>query len=167
MSIDITEKDCIDFTIDYLENYKHMDSYIKALEHSRDNIKAGDNVAIRAITYDDIRTSPTFNISRQVENEVINTVKLVQDIEIAIYQEKSLKKKIDKAIGNLNITRRDVIKSRYEDDMTWTEMAQELFFDEKTLRKYKDEAVRSIAIELFGSKVFREENPTLFDLLAI
>lgn len=46
-------------------------------------------------------------------------------------------------------------------------MAQELYHDEKTLRKYKNEAVKSIAIELFGTKVFKEEEPNLFDMLII
>lgn len=167
MSKEITEKTCIDFTIEYLENYKHMESHIEQLEKLKNSIKAGDKVAIRAITYDDVRTSPTYNISRQVENEVINVVKVVQEIEIQIYHEKSLKKKLDKAINNLNHTRKQIVDLRYSKGMGWTEMAQELYYDEKTLRKYKDESVRSIAIELFGSKVFREENPTLFDLLAI
>ncbi|MCU9808351.1 hypothetical protein LEQ06_09345 [Paraclostridium sp. AKS46] len=56
---------------------------------------------------------------------------------------------------------------RYLEGMDWTTMSQELHYDEKTLRKYKNEAVKSIAVELFGSKVFKEEEPTLFDMLAI
>ena len=46
-------------------------------------------------------------------------------------------------------------------------MSQELHCDEKTLRKYKKQAVKSIAIELFGSNVFKEEEPNLFNMLDI
>ena len=84
-----------------------------------------------------------------------------------MYHETSIKKRLDRAINNLEYTRKQIVKLRYEKQMGWTEMAQELYHDEKTLRKYKNQAVKSIAVELFGSKVFKEEEPNLFDMLVI
>lgn len=161
------ENSCFKFTEKLLYNYNEMGNHIENLEYDIKNLKAGKKVAIRAIRYDDIRTSQTYNINRQIENEVIDMVAYVQDLEIEVYKEKRLKKQLDKAINNLNTIRKQIIDLRYNEGMGWTEMAQELYHDEKTLRKYKNQAVKSIAVELFGSKVFKEEEPNLFDMITI
>ncbi len=167
MTKDKLENSCFKFTEKLLYNYREMESHILTLESLKNDIKSEDYLAIRAITYDSIKVSPTYKISNAVRDGVIDPVKVVQEIEIDIYHEKSLKKKIDKAINNLNHIRKQIIELRYIEGMGWTEMAQKLYHDEKTLRKYKNQAVKSIAVELFGSKVFKEEEPTLFDMLAI
>jgi DNA-directed RNA polymerase specialized sigma subunit len=161
------QRNCFKFTEKILYNYKEMESNIESMECLKKEIKAENSIAIRAITYDDVKVSPTYKISNAVRDGVIDPVKVVQEIEIDIYHETSLKKKLDKAINNLNHIRKQIVELRYVKEMGWTEMAQELYHDEKTLRKYKNEAVKSIAVELFGSKVFKEEDPTLFDLLII
>lgn len=161
------ENNCFRFTEKLLYEYAHMESHIDNLEELKKEIKAGDNVALRAITYDDIKTSPTYKISNAVRYGVIDPVTVVQEIDIDIYHEKSLKRKIDKAINNLDIIRKNIIKLRYEESKNWLEMSQELYHDEKTLRKYKNEAIKSIAVELFGTRVFKEEEPTLFSLIQI
>ncbi|MBO3444835.1 MULTISPECIES: hypothetical protein [Clostridia] len=161
------EDRCFKFTEKILYNYKHMESHIESLKSLKNDITAGDKVALRAITYDNIKVSPTYKISNAVMDGVIDPVKTIQEIDIDIYHENSLKKKIDRAINNLDIIRKEIIKLRYEEKKSWLEMSQDLYYDEKTLRKYKNEAIKSISIELFGSKVFKEEEPTLFDMLVI
>ena len=161
------ENSCFRFTEKLLYNYKEMESHINNLEDLLNKVKSEDYLTVRAITYDDIKTSPTYKISNTVRDGVIDVVKVVQEIEIDLYHELSIKKKIDKAINNLKPIRKQIIELRYNGEMGWTEMAQELYHDEKTLRKYKNQAVKSIAIELFGSKVFKEEEPTLFDMIVI
>lgn len=167
MKSDKLEVKCFKFTEKLLYEYKHMKSHIEQLERLKDSIKSEDNIAIRAITYDDIKVSPTYKISNVVRDGVIDSVKVSQEIDIDLYHEKSLIKKIDKAINNLDPIRKEIIKLRYFDKMKWDTMITKVSGDEKTLRKYKKEAVTSIAIELFGSKVFKEEDPNLFDMLAI
>lgn len=159
------QSNCFRFTEKILYDYKHMESHINQLEELRKEIKSENYIAIRAITYDDLKVSPTYNISNAVMDGVIDPVKVVQEIEIDIYHEKSLMKKVNRAINNLDTFRKNVIEYRYIKRMDWTTMAQELHSNEKTLRKYKKQAVKSIAIELFGTKVFKEEEPTLFDMV--
>lgn len=161
------QSDCFRFTEKILYEYKHMESHIEQLEKLKKEIKSENYISMRAITYDDVKVSPTYKISNAVIDGVIDPVKVIQEIDIDIYHEKSLIKKVNRAINNLNTIRKDVIKHRYLEKMDWTTMSQELHHDEKTLRKYKKEAVKSIAIELFGSKVFKEEEPNLFDMLII
>lgn len=161
------EKSCFKFTEKLLYNYSELESYISGLEDDIKEIKAGDILSIRAIRYDDIKTTPTNNVSKQTEDEVINIVSYVQELEIKVYKEKKLKNKLERAINNLEHIRKRIIKLRYFEKMRWIDMAQELNGDEKTLRKYKNQAVKSIAIELFGTKVFKEEEPTLFDMIVL
>lgn len=161
------EDRCFKFTEKILYNYKHMESHIENLKSLKNDITAGDKVALRAITYDNIKVSPTYKISNAVLDGVIDPVKTIQEIDIDIYHENSLKKKIDRAINNLDVIRKEIIKLRYDEKKSWLEMSQDLYYDEKTLRKYKNEAIKSISIELFGSSVFKEEEPTLFDMLVI
>lgn len=161
------EKSCFKFTEKLLYNYSELESYISGLEDDIKEIKAGDILSIRAIRYDDIKTSPTNNVSKQTEDRVINVVSYIQDLEIKVYKEKKLKNKLKRAINNLETRRGQIVKLRYFNKMGWTEMAQELYHDEKTLRKYKNQAIKSIAIELFGTKVFKEEEPTLFDMIVL
>lgn len=167
MNNDELESNCFKFTEKLLYEYKHMKSHVEQLELLKDSIKSEDNIAIRAITYDNIKVSPTYRISNAVLDGVIDPVKVSQEIDIDLYHEKSLIKKIDKAINNLDPIRKEIIKLRYFDKIKWNIMVTKVYGDEKTLRKYKKEAVTSIAIELFGSKVFKEENPNLFDMLVI
>ena len=161
------EKSCFKFTEKLLYNYSELESYISGLEDDIKEIKAGDILSIRAIRYDDIKTSPTNNVRKQTEDRVINVVSYIQDLEIKVYKEKKLKNKLKRAINNLETRRSQIVKLRYFNKMGWTEMAQELYHDEKTLRKYKNQAIKSIAIELFGTKVFKEEEPTLFDMIVL
>lgn len=161
------QNNCFRFAEKLLYDYKHMESHIEQLENFKKEIKSEDYIAMRAITYDDVKVSPTYKISNAVRDGVIDPVKITQDIDIDIYHEKSLIKKINRSINNLDTIRKNIIEYRYFKKMDWTTMAQELYHDEKTLRKYKNEAVKSIAVELFGTKVFKEEEPTLFDMIVI
>lgn len=159
------ENNSFRFTEKLLYEYKHMKSHIEHLERLRKDIKSDDNVAVRAITYDGVKVSPTYKISNAVLDGVIDPVSVIQEIDINIYHEKSLIKKVDIAINNLDPIRKNIIKERYWNKMGWTTISQELHCDEKTLRKYKKQAIKSIAIELFGSNVFKEEEPNLFNML--
>jgi DNA-directed RNA polymerase specialized sigma subunit len=161
----ILEKDCFRFVEKLLYNLNEMDRYIENTKNLISSIENNDSLALRAITYDNIKSSKTYKIQNAVKDEVIDRVKVIQDLQMQLYSDITLKKTLDRAINNLSAIKKEIIKSRYVKNMNWTEMALELFYDEKTLRKYKNQAVKSIAVEIFGSRVFREEEPTLFEMI--
>lgn len=161
------EKNCIEFTKELLRDYKQIESHIDTLEYFKNTIKAEDYQAMRAITYDSDKISPTFKINNVEAEGVIKVVKVVQEIELEIYSQKALKKQLDKAINNLSPTHRDIIKYRYGEGLQWNEVADKVPYDERTLRTKRDQAIKSISVALFGNKVFKEENPTLFDMIVI
>lgn len=159
------ENSCFKFTEKLLYNYKKMDEYIGALEHEVANLKAGHKLSIRSIRYDDIKTSSTNNVNKELENKVIDVVGHIQDAEIEAYKEKKLKNKLDKAINNLSPIHKQIIQLKYQEGLEWKYICDKVCYEERQLRTKKNEAVKSIAVALFGSKVFKEEEPTLFDMI--
>ena len=159
------QKSCFRFTEKLLYNYKNMEDHIDMLRYDIKNLKAGKSVAIRAIRYDDIKTCSTNNVSKEIENKVIDIVSYVQDLEIEAYEEEKLKKRIDKAINNLSPIHKQIIQLKYEECLNWKEIEDKVCYAERQLRTKKNEAIRSIAVQLFGTKVFKEEEPTLFDMI--
>lgn len=159
------ENSCFKFTEKLLYNYKEMDEYIGDLEHEVANLKAGHKLSIRSIRYDDINTSRTNNVNKELENKVIDVVGYIQDAEIEAYKEKKLKNKLDKAINNLSPIHKQIIQLKYQEGLEWKYICDKVCYEERQLRTKKNEAVKSIAVALFGSKVFKEEEPTLFDMI--
>ena len=80
---------------------------------------------------------------------------------------KKIKKEIDRAINNLSQIHKDVISFRYIKRLSWLEISEKMNYEERQLRNKKNEAIKTIAIELFGAKVFKGVNSTLFDMLEI
>ena len=78
----------------------------------------------------------------------------------------ALVKKVDTAIANLDDIHRKVITMYVVEGMDWISIEDKLPYSERQLRKKKDEAVKSVAIALFGATVLKEKDvDTLFDLL--
>lgn len=159
------QKSCFRFTEKLLYNYSEMREHIGYLEHEVENLKARHKLSIRAIRYDDVKTCNTNNVSKEIENKVIDVVSYVQDAEIEAYKEKRLIKRIDRAINNLSPIHKQIIQLRYQEGLEWKYICEKVCYEERQLRTKKNEAIKSIAVQLFGSKVFKEEEPTLFDMI--
>ena len=74
-------------------------------------------------------------------------------------------KKIDIAINNLSPLHREIIEYKYIKKLSWNEIIDKTCYSERSLRNKKNEAVRCIAIALFGVNVFKEEKYDLFNLI--
>jgi len=167
MAIDL-EKDCIEFTVDLLKGYRELCLHLDELKRLKDKIKC--DYTAKAITYDKAKLSPTNNISKEVEEEVIRTLSKIEELENEIEEESSLITKIDRAINNLSPIHREIIEYKYIEDLSWDEIidkTRNTTYSERSLKYKRSEAVKSIAIKLFGSKVFKEDEPNLFDLINI
>ena len=148
--------------------YKDIEEFISNTE---EKIKLMDQeeltTTIKAINYDSIQVSPTFNIGRVTELKALGRVEEEIELKIELYRNKKLKKEIDKAISNLSSIHKDLINFRYIQSLDWMQIVDKMHYEERQLRNKKNEAVKSIARKLFGIKVFKEEEPTLFDMLEI
>ncbi len=119
----------------------------------------------KAITYGKEKVSPIKKISKEVEEEVIRTLCKIEELKNEIEEESSLITKIDGAINNLSPIHKEIIEYKYIEDLSWDEIIKKTCYSEKSLKYKRSEAIRSIAITLFGSKVFSDDEPSLFDLM--
>ncbi|WP_304341692.1 hypothetical protein [Metaclostridioides mangenotii] len=157
------EKDCIEFTIELLKGYRELKLHLEELKRLKDTLKC--DYTTQAITYDKVKVSPTNKISKEVEEEVIRTLSKIEELEKEIEEENSLITKINRAINNLSPIHREIIEYKYIEDLSWDGIIDKTSYSERALKYKRSEAVKSIAIALFGRKVFKEEDPSLFDLM--
>ena len=157
-------KQYLDFTEETLRQHKQMKLYLKTLAKRKDNIEK-EISNLRAVTYDGVSVQ-TSNTSSPVEDEVIKRYERMLDVVSETDKTEALVKKVDTAIANLDDIHRKVLTMYVVEGMDWISIEDKLPYSERQLRKKKDEAVKSVAIALFGATVLKEkDSDTLFDLL--
>lgn len=162
------QKSCIELTEELLKEYKHIDVFIENIEKKIKDMGLEENITtVGAINYDSIQVSPTYNIGRMTERKALDRIEDETELRIELYRNKKLKETIQRAINNLSPTHREILQYRMKEGREWMEVVDKMSYSERQLMYKKNEAVRSIAIELYGVKVFEEENPTLFDMIII
>lgn len=157
-------KQYLDFTEETLRQHKQMKLYLKTLAKRKDNLEK-EISNLRAVTYDGVSVQ-TSNTSSPVEDEVIKRYERMLDVVSETDKTEALVKKVDTAIANLDDIHRKVLTMYVVEGMDWISIEDKLPYSERQLRKKKDEAVKSVAIALFGATVLKEKDvDTLFDLL--
>ena len=167
-NIEIIQKSCIELTEDMLRKYKYILRYIENTEEKLRDMGLEENITtVGAVTYDSIQVSPTYNIGRMTERKALDRVEDETELKIELYKNKKLKKEIERLVNNLSQAHREILQYRFIDSLEWLEIVEKMNYSERQLIYKKNEAVRSIAIELYGVKVFEEEEPTLFSMISI
>ncbi|WP_414697530.1 hypothetical protein [Peptacetobacter sp. AB845] len=157
-------KQYLDFTEETLRQHKQMKLYLKTLAKRKENLEK-EISNLRAVTYDGVSVQ-TSNTSSPVEDEVIKRYERMLDVVSETDKTEALVKKVDTAIANLDDIHRKVLTMYVVEGMDWISIEDKLPYSERQLRKKKDEAVKSVAIALFGATVLKEkDSDTLFDLL--
>ncbi len=157
-------KQYLDFTEETLRQHKQMKLYLKTLAKRKENLEK-EISNLRAVTYDGVSVQ-TSNTSSPVEDEVIKRYERMLDVVSETDKTEALVKKVDTAIANLDDIHRKVLTMYVVEGMDWISIEDKLPYSERQLRKKKDEAVKSVAIALFGATVLKEKDvDTLFDLL--
>ncbi|MCR1954111.1 hypothetical protein NSA24_04575 [Clostridioides mangenotii] len=159
------EKECIQFTEDILKGYRELRLHLEKLKRIKESLKC--EYTTQGISYGSEKVSPTNKISKEVENEVIKTIAKIEELEQEIEEESSLIRETDVAINNLSPIHREIIEYKYIEKLSWNEIIDKTCYSERSLKYKRSEAVKSIAITLFGSKVFKEDQFSLFNLLNI
>ncbi|MGL5714198.1 MAG: hypothetical protein ACRCX2_14355 [Paraclostridium sp.] len=166
--VEEVQKSCIELTEDLLKEYKYILRYISNTEEKLKDMELDENITtIGSMAYDSIQVSPTYNIGRTTEIKAIQRVENEIDLNIELYKNKRLKKEIERLISNLSPIHREILEYRFVECLGWQEIVEMMNYSERQLINKKNEGVRSIAIELYGIKVFEEEQPTLFNLISI
>ncbi|MBN8046924.1 hypothetical protein J0A94_03720 [Paraclostridium bifermentans] len=162
------QDNCFRFSEKILYGYKDIEEFIEITEEKLKELKLEENTTtVGAINYDGIQVSPTFGIMRVTEKKALDKVEKETELKIELYRNKKLKKEIDQVINNLSQIHKDIIKYRYFEELQWLEITEKMNYEERQLRNKKNEAIKSIARKLFGVKAFKEEEPTLFNMITI
>lgn len=157
-------KQYLDLTEELLRELKQLKLYLKSLEQEKEKIveNVGD---LSAISYDGINVN-TNTIVSPVEQSVLKRYEEALNIIIEIDKTKATVKKLEAAIANLDEIHRRVVEMYVVEGMDWINISDILKYSDRQLRKKKDEAIKSIALSLFGMIILADEkNKTLFDML--
>jgi len=157
------EKDCIEFTVKLLKGYRKLCLQLEELRRFKDQLKC--EYTTQSITYENEKISKTNKISKIVEEEVIRTLSKIEELENEIEEKNSLITNINKAINNLIPTHKEIIKYKYIDGLSWEEIIDKTSYSERSLKYKRNDAVKCIAVTLFGGKVFNADESNLFDLI--
>ncbi|HDF5633575.1 TPA: hypothetical protein SOL41_003096 [Clostridioides difficile] len=162
-----TKKEFFNATKKFLEEYNQIDANINKLKGdicNLDKCSVGD--LTKAISYDSIPTSKTYNINNKIEDKLVSIEDKKTEKEIELYTMMAIKKTLDIAINNLRYVEREIIKFRYINKFEWFQISDKLFMEERQLRRRRDIAIASISIAMFGRKALTEQEP-IFNLLEI
>ncbi|HBF0499159.1 TPA: hypothetical protein KNN56_002076 [Clostridioides difficile] len=162
-----TKKEFFNATKKFLEEYNQMDANINKLKgdiYNLDKCSVGD--LTKAISYDSIPISKTYNINNKIEDRLVSIEDKKTEKEIELYTMITIKKTLDIAINNLRYVEREIIKFRYINKFEWFQISDKLFMEERQLRRRRDIAIASISIAMFGRQALTEQEP-IFNLLEI
>lgn len=157
-------KQYLDFTEEMLKQHKQMKVFLKNVEKRREALK-NEIAELKGVSYDRVSVQSN-NISNPTEELVMNRYERMLELISEKDKTETIVKTLDTAIANLDDIHRKVLVMYIIDGKDWLSIEDELKYSERQLRKKKDEAVKSVAVALFGATTLKEnDEDTLFDLL--
>ena len=96
----------------FLFSYGQVESYIDDLNEKIEEANEGGWADIKAIQYDKLSVK-TSGISRSTENAVIAKLQFIEDVKKELDYNVRFKKRMDKALKNLDKQELKVVKLRY------------------------------------------------------
>ncbi len=116
----------------------------------KQEIEEMDYLKISAIDYEKEPTGKTYTFHSITEEAGIYVADRKNLLEKRIKITEGKIERIDRAIGALNETERQIITERYIEGRQWWEIAYKVRFNESWCKELRHRAVRKIAIGLFG-----------------
>ncbi len=137
-----------------LKCYKLLPARINDLQKELNDLEINDGV--RGISYsgDGIKTN---KISKIVEDTALENIFSKKKINEDISEVNRKLSRLDDAMESLIDIQKQVVVMRYVDGLAWTNLADELRYSERDLRRKLDSAVDNLAYIFYGSKAFEDE----------
>ena len=143
--------------IEYLLfNYGQVESYIEDLKEKLVEAEQGGWADIKAIQYDKLSVK-TSGISRSTENAVIAKLQFIEDVKKELDYNVRFKKRMDKALKNLDKQELKVVKLRYFKNNSNEKCMELLKYKKSKFYQIKDRAIKKISISLYGVKAIKQE----------
>lgn len=134
-----------------LYNYRMFEISIQNMQSEIDFLKKEDGTT--AISYDGVKTSPTFKFSSITENTALSVSEKIDYLEHSIKRIRSKLESIDRAIDGLTDIEKEIIKGRYINGQQWYVVAYKVKYSERHCKRIRTNAIIKIAIALFGDKI--------------
>lgn len=138
--------------IEYLKNYDRLKTALDNLKDEILELKV-DIKSIKAVPYSDM---PKGSGSPAPDDELVNKMFRLARAESEYKVTFKTVARIDKVLSNFeanNKTYYKVLKGYFVDQYTEEQLMKDFNYSDRHLRRLKQEAIRSFAIEVFGIKV--------------
>ncbi|WP_145994487.1 hypothetical protein [Peptostreptococcus faecalis] len=130
---------------DWLKEYRKLEPAIKKYELDIEEIK-NDIIGCSGICYEGEKLAPTYNISKPVENEVLDRDKKIKEVEVKKRRLIIHKEKMDIAINNFNSVQKrlfDYEFAQVEGDISMDIISYKMNISRSGLYKIRDDIIRS------------------------
>ncbi|WIV11380.1 sigma factor-like helix-turn-helix DNA-binding protein [Proteiniborus sp. MB09-C3] len=138
-----------------LYNYNMLKINIEIADKQLEELKNEDGMT--AISYDGIQTSATNKISSMTE--IVAERNIAKEELIIKRKEKLLEKlnKLDRLLEELKETEQKIVSMYYIEGWQWWQIAYEVKYSERHCKRIRTEAIRKLAVGLYGEKVLEKE----------
>ena len=140
-----------------LHNYNMLKISIENAKLEIEEVKNKD-IVIKGISYDGIKSSPTFEIKSQTEDITIKNIEYIDLLTKRIEITQNKLSRLDNAIDSLNEIEKQIIKMRYIEGLQWYQIAYKMRYTERWCKQLRTQAVTKMAVGLYGEKAIREHN---------
>lgn len=143
-----------------MDKYKKVENLLSnynMLKISIDNMKKdiehlNKECGVNGISFDEVGTSPTNNISSVVENTVLSISEEKEELNIKIEDNKRKIDSVDRALEGLTEVERTILEEKYICSRQWWEVAGIVKYGERHCKRIRTAAINKMVVGIYGSK---------------
>lgn len=151
----LKDESYIDATKRLLKGYRAAKISLSGRKKELENL-AEDLVSLPALSCGDkVQTSLSGN---PTEDDALELIEKKKEIESGIRRDEILIERVERAVSNLSGIYKDIITMRYIKGYSWRYLVDKLNYSERRLRDKNDEAIKAVAIGIYGYGACDEDN---------
>ncbi|MTI49688.1 MAG: hypothetical protein FH761_17800 [Firmicutes bacterium] len=133
-----------------LYSYKMLKVSIDNLESEIVELKKESGMG--AINYDTQKTSPTFKINKNTEDQAIKNITEIDLKEKLIEVTTNKISRIERALDALNDKEKTIVEMRYFEGKQWFEIAYKIQYSERHCKRIRSNTIKKLAIGIYGER---------------
>lgn len=151
----LKDESYIEATKRLLKGYRAAKLSLNGRKKELENLEE-DLVSLPALSCGDkVQTSLSGN---PTENNALELIKKKREIENNIRRDEILIERVEIAVSNLSGIYKDIIVMRYINGYSWRYLVDKLNYSERRLRDKDSEAIKAVAIGIYGYRACDEDN---------
>lgn len=151
----LKDESYIDATKRLLKGYRAAKLSLNGRKKELENL-AEDLVSLPALSCEEkVQTSLSGN---PTEDNALELIEKKKEIENNIRRDEILIERVEIAVSNLSEIYKDIIVMRYINGYSWQYLVDKLNYSERRLRDKNEEAIKAVAIGIYGYRACDEDN---------